>query len=210
MSLILHTEPDLCCKLGIWEISEKYDDLLSRLTLNREDIERLKRFGNLNRKLEWLSARVLIGEMTGKPSRIIYNDERKPFLVDNSYQISISHSYLFTAILLSHIHRVGIDLEYMSHRIEKIADRFIHKDEYITPDPGQVKYHLYIHWCAKEALYKLCDKKGIHFKKDIQIEPFEPCREGILRGIVHRDRGTERYDLNYFRKGNYIIVWSRK
>ena len=210
MAIILHKEVDSCCKLGIWEINEEYDDLLSRLSLTSEENKRLEGFQSLNRKLEFLSVRVLMNVMSGNPARIIYNNERKPFLENNSHRISISHSCQFTSIIMSHEKQVGIDLEYMSHRIEKIADRFIHKDEYITSVEDLVKYHLYIHWCAKEALYKLCDKKGIHFKKDIQLAPFEPADEGSLKGIVHRDQGTEHYDLHYFRNGNYVIVWSSK
>jgi 4'-phosphopantetheinyl transferase len=210
MAIILHKEVGRCCKLGIWEINEDYDDLLSRLSLNNTEYERLTGFSNYSRKLEFLSVRVLINEMTGKPSRIIYNNERKPFLENNSFNISISHSHQLTSILISREKKVGIDLEYMSHRIQKIADKFIHKDEYITQDEEMVKYHLYIHWCAKEALYKLCDKKGIHFKKDIQIAPFEPADSGVLRGVVLRQQGPENYDLHYFRNGDYIIVWSSK
>ncbi|MBL7111472.1 MAG: 4'-phosphopantetheinyl transferase superfamily protein [Bacteroidales bacterium] len=210
MAIILHKEVDKCCKLGVWEISEDYDDLLSRLTLNDEEMERLEGFMSCNRKLEFLCVRVLMNEMVGNPSRIVYNNERKPFLENNSYSISISHSHQMTSVLMSHEKQVGIDLEYMSHRIQKIAERFIHEDEYITQDEDQIKYHLYIHWCAKEALYKLCDKKGIHFKKDIQVAPFEPADSGSLKGIVHRDQGTENYDLHYFRNGDYIIVWASK
>jgi len=210
MAIILHKEVDACCKLGIWEINEEYDDLLSRLSLTDEEKKRLENFSNYNRKLEFLSVRTLMNEMAGKPSRIVYNNERKPFLENNSFKISISHSHQLTSVLMSHIKLVGIDLEYMSHRIQKISDRFVHEDEYITQDEELVKYHLYIHWCAKEALYKLCDKKGIHFKKDIQIKPFEPADSGMLKGIVHRDQGTEDYELHYFRNGNYIIVWSSK
>ena len=210
MAIIIHKEVDACCKLGVWEINEDYDDLRSRLSLSDEENERLEGFRSYNRKLEFLSVRVLINQMAGKPSRIVYNNERKPFLENNSYKISISHSHQLTSILMSHEKHVGIDLEYMSHRIQKIANRFIHEDEYITQDEDMAKYHLYIHWCAKEALYKLCDKKGIHFKKDIQITPFEPADSGKLKGIMHRDEGTENYDLHYFRNGNYIIVWTSR
>jgi len=208
MAIILHKEVDECCKLGVWEINEEYDDLLSRLSLSDEEKNRLEGFSNYNRKLEFLSVRTLMNELAGKPSRIVYNNERKPFLENNSFKISISHSHQLTSILMSKEKRVGIDLEYMSHRIQKIADRFIHEDEHIIQDEELEKYHLYIHWCAKEALYKLCDKKGIHFKKDIQIKPFEPADSGKLNGIVHRELGTEDYELHYFRNGNYIIVWA--
>ena len=93
MAIIIHKEVDKCCKLGVWEINEDYDDLLSRLSLTDEENERLERFKNFNRKLEFLSVRVLMNEMAGKLSRIVYNNERKPFLENNSFRISISHSH---------------------------------------------------------------------------------------------------------------------
>jgi len=210
MGVIFHKKLSGHCSLGIWSIDEEYGELLSKLTLNPREHLTLDSFRNPERKLEWLSVRTLINEMIGKSVRIVYNSERKPYLDDKSYNISISHSNKLTAILMSKDRRVGIDMEYMSHRINKIADRFIHESEKITEDPEQNKYHLYIHWCAKEALYKICDKQCIHFKKDIIIECFNPASEGNLSGLVRSDEGSEKFKLNYFSMDNYIIVWSCK
>jgi 4'-phosphopantetheinyl transferase len=210
MGMIIHRECEESCKLGIWLIRENFDDLFNRLTLNNKELNTLENFRNHSRKLEWLSVRTLANEMTGRTVRIIYNAERKPFLEDNSFNISISHSYEFTSILMSKDRRVGIDLEYMSHRISGIADRFMHESEKVTDDQAMVQYHLYIYWCAKEALYKICDKRDIHFKKDIIINPFDPEEKGELTGTVKTGRGKEKFNLNYFRINNYTIVWSCK
>ncbi len=208
--MIIHKDCTEGCQLGIWLIRENYDDLFGRVTLNENELNTLDNFRNHNRKIEWLSVRTLANEMAGRNVRIIYNDERKPFLEDNSFNISISHSHEFTSILLSKDRMVGIDLEYMSHRIGGIADRFIHKSENVTDDPALIQYHLYIYWCAKEALYKICDKRDIHFKKDIIIDNFEPEEKGELIGTVKTGKGKERFILNYFRINNYAIVWSCK
>lgn len=210
MSVILKNDLGEGCRLGIWEITEDYDDLRSRLSLESEEVKTLEKFRNHSRKLEWLSVRTLINDMTGTNSRIIYNEDRKPFLLDNSLHISISHSRNFTSILLSRFKRVGIDLEYMSHRISKIADRFINENEKITSSPDLLRYHLYIHWCAKEALYKVCDKKNINFRKNLTIEPFTPENEGVIRGTVDNILGVSTYELNYRRMDDYIIVWTCK
>jgi hypothetical protein len=143
-------------------------------------------------------------------SRIIYNEARKPFLLDNSYNISISHSNKLTSILIGRYMRVGIDMEYMSHRISRIANRFIHEEEVITPEPDLVKYHLYIHWCAKEALYKICDKQYINFKKNLRIDPFIPADKGEITGTVDNIKGTDTYRLSYMRMDDYITVWCYK
>lgn len=206
MGLILHTEMQAGCKMGLWEINESYDELRAGLNLESEEVKTLEGFRNQERKLEWLSVRNLINELRGGHSRIIYNANRKPFLLDNSSHISISHSRRYTAILISRFMKVGIDLEYMSHKISRLANRFINESEIITEDPELVRYHLYIHWCAKEALYKICDKKDINFKKNLRIEPFKPSESGIIKGIVDNVYGIETYQLEYFRMDNYIIV----
>ena len=210
MGVILKNDLPGGCRLGIWEITESYDDLRSRLTLESEEVKKLEGFGNLNRKLEWLSVRTLINDLTSMNSRIIYNEARKPFLLDNSFNISISHSYKLTSILISRFQRVGIDLEYMSHRISSIADRFIHKEEVVTTDPDQLRYHLYLHWCAKEALYKICDKQNINFKQNLRIEPFTPADSGEINGTVDNIYGIDNYRLSYKRMDNYSIVWCCK
>jgi len=202
MGLIIHKKLNRECTIGVWQIAEDYDDLLSRIELSSEEVDILNNFRNLNRKLEWLSVRVLVRELTGKNTQIIYNQDRKPFLADNSYRISISHSRRLTAVLISPDKRVGIDLEYMSHRISKIADKFINEAEEITHNPVKLRFHLYIHWCAKESLYKICDKQGLNFRQNLIIRPFVPARVGVLTGLVLGPDRNEEYELNYFRKNN--------
>ncbi len=198
------------CHLGIWKITEDYDTLLSRLTLTREELETLERFSHLPRKIEWLSVRVLLSEMTNKELSIYYNENRKPFIKGNSHYISISHSRDLTAILLSRDKKVGIDLEYMSHRIASIYDKFINERDVITKDEDTKKYHLYIHWCAKEALYKICDKQDINFRDSLTIEAFQPQENGKLMGWVQNRSRNEVFPMNYFCLGNYVIVWTYK
>jgi 4'-phosphopantetheinyl transferase len=210
MGVILKRDLAAGCRLGVWEITEDYDDLRSQLTLETEEVQKLEGFKSLNRKLEWLSVRTLTNDLTGMNSRIIYNEARKPFLLDNSYNISISHSNKLTSILIGRYMRVGIDMEYMSHRISRIANRFIHKEEVVSPDPDLVKYHLYIHWCAKEALYKICDKQYINFKQHLRIDPFIPSDQGEITGTVDNIKGVETYRLSYMRMGEYITVWCYK
>lgn len=210
MGLILNTKTDSNCQLGIWKITESLDELMSQISLCNEDLETLERFTFLPRKLEWLSVRVLLNEITQKDLSIIYNGNRKPFIRGNSYHISIAHSRDLTSILLSRNRLVGIDLEFMSHRISNLAYKFINDDEFITRDEEKRKYHLYIHWCAKEALYKICDKQDINFKENLFIEAFQPSDKGDLRGWVKNRLRNDSFDMKYFSLGNYIVVWTCK
>jgi 4'-phosphopantetheinyl transferase len=196
--------------LGVWKIEEDLNTLLDQVILDSEEKKKYKGFRSNSRMLEFLSVRSLLAELLGKEAKIVYNKNNKPFIKNGSHFISITHSHRLTAILLSTNEQVGIDLEYMSSNISAFAFKFMNRKEKITKDQNLRKYHLYIHWCAKEALYKICDKEGISIRNNITIEPFEPKDSGELKGKVHTEKIKESFDLFYSRYDNYSIVWTKK
>jgi len=196
--------------LGVWKIEEDLDSLLELVVLDNEEKKKYKSFSSNSRKLEFLSVRALLADLIGKEAKIVYNKNNKPFLKDGSRFISISHSHKLTAILLSTNEKVGIDLEYMSTNIAAIAFKFLNRKEKVTKEQEERKYHLYIHWCAKEALYKICDKEGISIRKNITIEPFKVQESGEIKGQVRTDKINESFDLYYSKYDNYAIVWTKK
>jgi len=196
--------------LGVWKIEEDLVTLLDLVSLDIDEKKKYKGFSSNSRKLEFLSVRTLLSELIGKEARIVYNKNNKPFLKDGSRFISISHSHKLTAILLSTNEKVGIDLEYMSSNIAAIAFKFLNWREKVTKELNDRRYHLYLHWCAKEALYKICDKEGISIRKNITIEPFNVKDSGEIKGKVHTDKINESFDLYYSKYNNYAIVWTKK
>jgi 4'-phosphopantetheinyl transferase len=196
--------------LGVWKIEEDINTLLEFAVMDNDDKKRFKGFASLSRKLEFLSVRALLSELLGKEARILYNKNNKPFLKDGSRFISISHSHKLTAILCSTDEKVGIDLEYMSSNIGAFAFKFLNRKEKVTKNANDRKYHLYIHWCAKESLYKICDKEGISIRNNLTIEPFELKDSGEIKGYVHTEKINESFDLFYSRYDNYAIVWTKK
>ena len=196
--------------LGVWKIEEDIKTLLGMVVLDNGDKKKYKGFASTSRRLEFLSVRALLAELLGKDAKIVYNKNNKPFLKDGSRFISISHSHKLTAILCSTDEKVGIDLEYMSSNINAFAFKFLNRKEKVTKSSEDRKYHLYIHWCAKESLYKICDKEGISIKKNITIEPFEVRESGEIKGSVHTQKINETFDLFYSRYDNYAIVWTKK
>jgi 4'-phosphopantetheinyl transferase len=196
--------------LGVWKIEEDIDSLLALVNLDNDENKKYTSFTSTSRKLEFLSVRALLSELLGKDARIVYNKNNKPFLKDGSRFLSISHSHKLTAIICSTNERVGIDLEYMSSNIGAFAFKFLNRKEKITKNAEDKKYHLYIHWCAKESLYKICDKEGISIRNNITVEPFEVKDAGEIRGKVHTDKINESFDLFYSRYDNYAIVWTKK
>jgi phosphopantetheinyl transferase len=196
--------------LGVWKIEEDLNTLLEMVSLDNDEKKKYRSYSSTSRKLEFLSVRALLAELIGQEAKIVYNKNNKPFLKDGSRFISISHSHKLTAILLSTNEKVGIDLEYMSSNIAAIAFKFLNWKEKITKESENRRYHLYLHWCAKEALYKICDKEGISIRRNITIEPFTVKDSGELKGHVRTDKINESFDLFYSKYDNYAIVWTKK
>ena len=211
MGLLINQEIEDGCYLGLWEITEDFETLFRMTYLNDEDIQRLNKFKNINRKVESLSVRTLLQKMTQPTARIVYcQHSRKPYLEDGSYNISISHSLKYTSILLGKHKLVGIDLEFMSHNIKRLAHKFINEREVITNDPLLRRKHLYIHWCAKEALYKICDKIDINFQENLTIQPFDVRDSGEITGVVNNNVRNEEYKMHYQFENNYVLVYCTK
>ena len=192
--------------LGVWKIEEDLPTLLEMVDLGPEDIKRYEIYRSTSRKMEFLSVRALLAEILGKEARIVYNKNNKPFIKDGSHFISITHSNKLTAILMSTNERVGIDLEYMRVNINAFASKFLNRREKITRRWADRTYHLYIHWCAKEAMYKICDKEGINIVNDISIEPFDVQESGEIRGRVKNERIDDQFTLFYSNYDTYTIV----
>ena len=211
MGLLINKEIEDGCRLGLWEIVEDYETLFGITHLNNYDIRRLNSFKNINRKIESLSVRALLQQMLNTDAHIVYQKHsHKPYLEDGSYNISVSHSNMYTSILLGKNKHVGIDLEYMSHNIERLARKFINKQEKITENKANRREHLYVHWCAKEALYKICDKAGVNFQEEMTIKPFEIDTCGEITGVIHNESLNEEYRMYYSLENNYVLVYCMK
>ena len=100
----------------------------------------------------------LLRQMLGYDVVLIHNEDGKPFI--KGYNISISHTKGFVASLLSRHLQVGIDIEYHSDRIQKIAQRFLRSDEKYT-----LTSDLLTVWCAKEAVYKLFSEQHLTYQE---------------------------------------------
>lgn len=131
-----------------------------------------------------LQYKTSIGESsrTDDAVEIGHEESGKPILKD--WHISISHTKGYAAVLLSKNHEVGIDIEYVSERVKRIADRFLRPDE-----QAENTIDLLLHWCAKEAVYKLYSEQDLTFQQmkivDLQSESdFFHVESEMNNGIV--------------------------
>jgi len=139
------------------------DKMIKSLTL--QECERLQSYTSAHRRKEFLVTRWLYQQAIGGPS-ISYTETGAP-QVENA-NISISHTRGAVGIAYNADFRVGIDLEYPSSRILKLAHKFISEREADLIELTDYNTLTQI-WCAKETLYKLAGIPGLDFKKQLEV-----------------------------------------
>ena len=77
----------------------------------------------------------------------------KPYLVNMPFQISMSHSFDYAAVMISRKNPVGIDIELIKEKVENVLpEKFMRPEEmdFIAKDENRIQ-QLYVCWCAKEG-----------------------------------------------------------
>ena len=82
------------------------------------------------------------------------------------YEPLVEHNTLgYVAVILSRDYEVGVDIEYVSDRVNRISSRFLRDDEVFADTTDKL-----IAWCAKETMYKLFSSEHLALK-DIKVDP---------------------------------------
>ncbi len=163
---------------------------------------------NENKKLQWFATRHLVNEMLGEVAEIEKDEAGKPFLNNSSYHLSISHTPVFAAAMLSKVAAVGIDLEMVSPKVERIAHKFLREDEIKSIQADEKIEKLILYWSAKEALYKLYGKGGIEFMTQLLIEPFDLKLSGELKAeIAGIEKPLKNLRVNYEFFEDHVLTY---
>lgn len=130
----------------------------------------------------------------------------KPHLVPPGHlYISISHSVDLAAAIKAPI-ACGIDIQVLQDKIFRIQSKFATEKE---SGPNPSKEHLHVLWGAKEAMYKAFGKRGLDFKAQMFLEPFEyQPNGGTTQGSVTKEGETLFFDIHYLSLQNQMLVWA--
>ena len=209
--MLLPTTKDIVtiddAKLLVWEITQSIDELVSGFedfTLFAVDFEKIN---SDKRKLEFLGTRWLLKILLEKEINVQYTADGKPYLNNESYHISLSHSGKWMAVMIHPTKHVGIDIECPTDKIQKVYKRFLSETEQAELSGGKdidIK-QLQIAWSAKEALYKIIGKEAVDFANQLRLLPFEVQKEGQITA-QHITTNTV-YQLTYTQTAAYTLVY---
>lgn len=177
-------------RLGVWKIEEDQAFFLAEVPSHRQ-------ITHPHKKLQHLAGRYLLKLLYPDfPYDLIrIADTRKPFLPDEQYHFSISHSGDYAAAIVSRNSRVGVDVELYSEKVMKVLHKFLDGDEMLLLD-GNGSSPLVMEtlfWSAKESMFKWHGNGDVDFRKHLRIfDVISPDgKEGKLncafRGDVEAD-----------------------
>jgi 4'-phosphopantetheinyl transferase EntD len=164
-------------KIGIWHIEEPETFFLANVPLKRDVTHPFKR-------RQHLAGRYLLSFLYPDfpVEEIRVADTRQPFLAGGAFHFSISHCGAFAAAIVSRKFRVGVDIELVTPRITRVADKFLNDGEMNLFNEdyaffleqwglrGRVEQEfLTLIWSAKEALFKWYGRGELDFKRHMQL-----------------------------------------
>ncbi|PSR03487.1 MAG: hypothetical protein BRD50_05830 [Bacteroidetes bacterium SW_11_45_7] len=104
------------------------------------------------------------------------------------YSLSISHSKDIVAVIISRSEGVGIDVEYIHPKVQRVADKFMSDEEMKhIPENGDKTKSLILHWSIKETLFKLYAEGELSFKEQLWVMDVPDGDRGRVNACIHTE-----------------------
>jgi 4'-phosphopantetheinyl transferase EntD len=191
----------------VWKITETLEELSLGTVLKDVCSARLHDMKSEQHRKGFLSVRKLLEHAGYTDLDMYYGIDGKPHLKDGK-NISITHSYNFSAIIISG-KNAGIDMEMQREKIITIANKFcISEFSYLNPMHLETYMrYLTVIWGVKEALFKMISLPGISFKQHINVFPFSLTDENGKAEVTFN--GLNRKYIFFFKEvEGFTLVYS--
>ena len=172
MPLVYQQNINEATKLAVWHITEQEDFFLKKVMLPNT-------ITHPHKRLQHLAGRYLLPELFEHfPLALIkIADTKKPFLADEAFHFSISHCADYAAAIVSKTNRVGVDIEVISEKVERIKHKFLSEEEQEMITTIRNAQHsmlnaqlLTLSWSIKETMFKWYGNSGVDFREHLHIK----------------------------------------
>ena len=209
MPLVYQQNINDTTKLGVWHITEPEEFFLQKVTLQQE-------ITHPNKRRQHLAGRFLLQQLFPDfPYELIRSaDTRKPFLENEAYHFSISHCGEYAAVVVSPNYRVGVDIEKISNRVEKIKHKFLSDQEQqllkevpLLPYSTLSEKLLTAAWSIKEALFKWQGSQEVDFIKHLPIIQIKGDEQKVVAqcNILKHEKINLPVEVLFF--NDHTLAW---
>ncbi len=160
------------------------------------------------RDIETKGRAYLLKALIDQDCIVEYDEKGKPYLLNDSRHISVSHSHDRLAIIVNKSEPTGIDIEMIRDKVLRIKHKFLRDNELKDAEDDVEK--LLIYWAAKETLYKIYGLKEVDYIEHLLVKPFTKHNLGTIIGEINLPGFKEIFELNYQVLEDYILVFALK
>ena len=196
MPLLLDKKIANHTRVAVWKVEEPNSFFIEALGLDKEELAAYNQM-RAHRQKEWLSSRYLLHLISSDDTRckVVKTENGKPFRKNGDYEISISHSQQYTAVIISP-KLVGLDIQTQQAKITRIAHKFVSNKEALRIPEQEAAFRYHILWGAKEAMYKAYGLRELDFKQHMHVFPFILSESEMeLKGFVSKKPIYQLYNL---------------
>ena len=211
MPLIKVKDLEKNSKLGLWKIVESDESLLAQLKLTEKQQNSIQTISGGKHFLHWLGSQAMLRKMlkTDDFVDISLNQYGKPNIRKHKVNVSISHAEDMAAVLISEDAAVGVDMEFVEPRIQRVAHKFMNREELDTLNEKDEIELMYMYWCAKEALYKVYAKEKLGFRENLPIGPINlnGSKKVQTTGKIVTGKFEKEYNIKFERMDDYVLAY---
>lgn len=171
--------------LLLWQADEELDWFKEQLDLVPSLWVEYDSLANQAIRNRWLASRYAVQQVSQQsPLDVIKDQSGRPFLGVERKPLSLSHCEGFVAAIHADV-SVGIDVERISSRVQKIKNYFMRDEELDLL--GEENEALILAWSAKESIYKWFGEKHLGYKSQLCIRSIDFLTQSMLVEINTKD-----------------------
>ncbi len=171
MPRIFSTNLNPSGNLLLWRAEEESAWFKEQLNVAPELWEEYESLASEAIRHRWLASRYAVQQVSQQsPLKLIKETSGKPILLESENHISLSHCDGYVAAIHGDT-PVGIDVERISHRAQKIKNYFLRDEELELL--GKENEALILAWSAKESIFKWYGKPNLGYKSQLCIRSID-------------------------------------
>jgi len=181
----------------LWKISESVEDLQKI----QPELVVPSYIHHPNKVKEFLSSRILLSNILPL-SGYHKNSDGKPIPVGSGH-LSISHTHGWAAVVFDETFSVGIDVEIISEKANRLKTKFSNPVEW-EPLKNESEWNdsvlFSVIWSVKEAIYKMLPNMGWVFKENFFINSINK-NNGSFSASIFPNKGN-----TILAKGSFCFI----
>lgn len=205
MPQIFYTNLHPSGNLLLWQVEEESDWFKEQLDLVPSLWKEYGSLVNDTIRHRWLASRYAVQQVSQQsPLELVKDQSGRPYLGVERKPLSLSHCDGFVAAIHADV-SVGIDVERISSRVQKIKNYFMRNEELDLL--GEENERLILAWSAKESIYKWLGEKHLGYKSQLCIRSIDFMGQAMEIEINTKDHSL--IQPVFFRQDSEkVLTWT--